>query len=348
MEGKNALLGTPVVFTILAVIAVAIRFWVRITHNARLGWDDWLMLIAMVDQIVARVLTTISIAYQFRNPPSFQDQVNALKYNYIAGPPQLTVSVIARLSVTILLIRLFGVHLWLKRYLIVLMTILSLLTAGVIIISFAQITPVQAIWNPMIPVTKQWNPDLWLYFAVFNQTTSTLSDITFVLFPAFIIWHLNMPRRQKFGLIFLLALSLFVMIMSILKTVWVVDSYHGSKTLEHYNQTAILTLGLLEGDMVIIMGCIPTFGRSVINAKFSLLGPTILSYFGKFRSTRDASTDKDKSDRSYRTSSNPYENLELSSRRLPLNSDHSLGNTKSAETRTKDISQDRLVREYEA
>lgn len=48
MEGKNALLGTPVAFTILAVIAVAIRFWVRITHNARLGWDDWLMLIAMV------------------------------------------------------------------------------------------------------------------------------------------------------------------------------------------------------------------------------------------------------------------------------------------------------------
>jgi hypothetical protein len=158
----------------------------------------------------------------------------------------------------------------------------------------------------------------------------------------------NMPRRQKFGLIFLLALSLFVMIMSILKTVWVVDSYHGSKTLEHYNQTAILTLGLLEGDMVIIMGCIPTFGRSLINANFALLGSTISNYLGRLRSTRDASTDKDKTDKSYPTSSNPYENLELSSRRLPLNSDHSLGNKKSAETRMKAISQDALVTEYEA
>jgi hypothetical protein len=48
MEGKYALLGTPVAFTILALITVVIRFWMRIKHNARLGWDDWLMLIAMV------------------------------------------------------------------------------------------------------------------------------------------------------------------------------------------------------------------------------------------------------------------------------------------------------------
>lgn len=68
-----------------------------------------------------------------------------------------------------------------------------------------------------------------------------------------------MPLHQKFGLVLIMALGLLTMVMSIMRTVFIL-SYNSSNstTVENYNETAILTLAFLEGDMVIILGCIPT------------------------------------------------------------------------------------------
>lgn len=47
MQG-NVLLGIPVLLTILAVLAVGLRFYVRTRGKSLLGWDDWVMLLAVV------------------------------------------------------------------------------------------------------------------------------------------------------------------------------------------------------------------------------------------------------------------------------------------------------------
>lgn len=68
-----------------------------------------------------------------------------------------------------------------------------------------------------------------------------------------------MPLHQKVGLVLIMALGLLTMVMSIMRTVFIL-SYNNSNstTVGNYNETAILTLAFLEGDMVIILGCIPT------------------------------------------------------------------------------------------
>lgn len=48
MQG-NLLLGLPVAMTVLSIITVSIRFYVRSTGN--LGPDDWTMLLALVSFI---------------------------------------------------------------------------------------------------------------------------------------------------------------------------------------------------------------------------------------------------------------------------------------------------------
>lgn len=45
---KNVALGMPVAFTVLAVLLVALRFYVRTRMKTGLGWDDWTMLLAVV------------------------------------------------------------------------------------------------------------------------------------------------------------------------------------------------------------------------------------------------------------------------------------------------------------
>lgn len=44
----NVVIGVPLAFTILAVLVVALRIYIRARIKAGLGWDDWTMLLAVV------------------------------------------------------------------------------------------------------------------------------------------------------------------------------------------------------------------------------------------------------------------------------------------------------------
>jgi hypothetical protein len=64
--------------------------------------------------------------------------------------PGITSSILSRTSVAILLVRIFGVHTWLKWFLIVI-TVLQVVASVVLAItSWVQVRPVQALWNPLI------------------------------------------------------------------------------------------------------------------------------------------------------------------------------------------------------
>lgn len=90
-----------------------------------------------------------------------------------------------------------------------------------------------------------------------------------------------MPLHQKVGLVLAMALGLLTMVMSILRTVWFVSFSLSNSTVGNYKQIAIFTLALLEGPMVIIMGCIPTL-RSLMDHNSSA-GSTIHKLFTKPR-----------------------------------------------------------------
>lgn len=77
-----------------------------------------------------------------------------------------------------------------------------------------------------------------------------------------------MPSHQKAGLVLIMALGLLTMVMSIMRTVWIVHFFGSHSNIYNYDENAILTLALLEGDMVIMLGCIPTL-RNLLNYKLS-------------------------------------------------------------------------------
>jgi hypothetical protein len=57
------------------------------------------------------------------------------------------------------------------------------------------------------------------------------------------------------------------MIMSIMRTVWIVGWYYeflgGGSPLENYSRDGVQALGLVEGDMLITLGCIATMCRAM-------------------------------------------------------------------------------------
>lgn len=102
-------------------------------------------------------------------PMTPQDGVQALKYNYLALPFQVTVSVIARLSITILLVRLFGIHKWFRYSVIALFGIIALLSIAFIPMTFTQVTPVESLWNPFLVGEERLARAIWMKYAAFTQ-----------------------------------------------------------------------------------------------------------------------------------------------------------------------------------
>ena len=64
--------------------------------------------------------------------------IEVLKWSWVAMSPGILVSILARISITILLIRLFGVHTWFKWFLIILTTIQVIISTAVFVVSWAQ------------------------------------------------------------------------------------------------------------------------------------------------------------------------------------------------------------------
>ena len=104
--------------------------------------------------------------------------IAVLKWMWLANTPGLLVSITARLSIAVLLVRLFGVtHEWLKWFLIIVTTICTILTITIVPCTYLQTTPVSANWDPFIPA-KRWYKDIYIDLAF------TCQCMYFRLFPA--------------------------------------------------------------------------------------------------------------------------------------------------------------------
>ncbi|KAI1412107.1 hypothetical protein F5Y13DRAFT_47606 [Hypoxylon sp. FL1857] len=254
---QPVIMGLTWALASLCIIIVAGRVYVRARILHGLLSDDWLMLIATAGQIAFQACLTKSLQWglgKHDKDLSFTQLVNILKWVWLATIPGLLGTLLARVSITIFLIRLFGNKKWLKWYLILWTTFESLATIALLIVIFVQCSPVEGLWNPVIPA-RRWDPNIELYLAFFSQSTLTFSDLTYVLFPVLIIWKLNMPNRRKIALSALMSLSLLTMTASILKTI-TAETSRGSQNAEYTASLGALW-SAIEQSFVIIMGSIP-------------------------------------------------------------------------------------------
>lgn len=98
--------------------------------------------------------------------------VDIMKWGWIAmGPGQVT-SVAARVSIAISLVSLFGVHAWFKWFLIVLTSVATSLGIIMIVLSYTQARPVEAIWNVFMtgPGVYRLDTRVFLYFGYITQS----------------------------------------------------------------------------------------------------------------------------------------------------------------------------------
>ncbi|XXG99993.1 hypothetical protein Hte_006335 [Hypoxylon texense] len=211
--------------TAVCIVVVAARLYVRSRVTCSIGSDDWIMLAAVIGRIATQAVMQKMYDNDLGNGENcvtYQKQKMIFKYNWLQLVLSIPVSVLARVSATILLVRIFDRQRWLKLYLITFTALLSVVAFATMITFCVQCRPINAFWDPILREDGRatcWDPKVLQYFTYIGRALFTFSDLTYVLFPVIVIWKLNMPLSQRIGLTMVMMLSLLTMGASIVKLI---------------------------------------------------------------------------------------------------------------------------------
>ncbi|RYP62511.1 hypothetical protein DL771_009694 [Monosporascus sp. 5C6A] len=311
------ILGVTWTLTSLCVIVIAARFYVRPRTSRLPGLDDWFMLAAGVLQLAFQGCVTKAYYLGLgKHDPSltYDEMVMILKWSWISATPAILVSITARISASILLVRIFGSRAWFKWFMIIFTGLQTAIASLLVIVVWVQVSPIEGLWDPLIPA-RRWDTRIQLDLAYLTQALFSFADLTYVLFPVIIIWSLHMPLRRRIGLCLLMAMSLVTMVASIMKTV---TSQGSNATNAQYNASKAVLWSALEQSFVIIMSCIPSLRAAMkldFLSKLRSIGSSLSGILSRTGASGEGTSKSTSNDRSFGNHA-AYYDLEMNTDKL--------------------------------
>ncbi|KAI1855171.1 hypothetical protein JX266_000036 [Neoarthrinium moseri] len=205
------LFAIDVFFMTLAIITSLLRFYTRIFMVKAFGIDDWFMLIAT---IAFTLFASFSIAgVHYGTGRHFADlelhnaitAMNCWFFCYLFYAMSMIAS---KLSIGCFLLRITvkKIHIWIVY---AAMSFSVLAGFAFFLVTLLQCQPVSYFWyrvDPTAPGTCV-SADVIIALAALYSAFSVISDFTFAILPAFLLWDLQMNRRTKFTIIPILAMG---------------------------------------------------------------------------------------------------------------------------------------------
>ncbi|RYP56151.1 hypothetical protein DL771_012096 [Monosporascus sp. 5C6A] len=276
---SGAMHAIPWIMTCLSVWAVGARLYLRKKLSLPFDSDDWVMVAAVILQIGYQAIVTIAITKGVGKsiPPTFSvdDVIDMLKWSWFTTPLAILVSVTSRVSISILLVRIFGVRAWYRWFMNSFTGALAIIGIINVIIVWFQASPVEALWDFRIPVPR-WDPKVQQIFSSVLHAFLAASDLLYVLFPVLFVWKLKLPARRKVGLSIVMALSTITFGIALAKLVQIIIAIDTTNdvvgdTADVFYIFAVLTLvSSIEQNLVIIIGCVPKL-HAITKVESSLL-----------------------------------------------------------------------------
>ncbi|KAM5357339.1 hypothetical protein ACJZ2D_016362 [Fusarium nematophilum] len=133
-----------------------------------------------------------------------------------------------------------------------------------------------------LPFEKLWQSDIpgqcidINAFYMFNTTTNIVFDIAIYIMPIQILWHLNLPKRQRVGLVLVFALGFLVLVASVFRLVTLVrllysPDYRGDNT---WTTVESLNWSSVEIHLSLVLSCTGTFKTLIQRFLPGVLGRT--------------------------------------------------------------------------
>lgn len=167
---SRILIATTWPFTCLSIIFVLARVYVRKVHPGRLSSDDWVMVFAVVLQIIYQALLTLACEWGFGMATSnmtLEQYKKSHMYSFATQTPGTLISLVARVSIVILLIRIFGkTRPWFKWFLIGFTLLQAVAVFLNLAFEWAWMSPISVHWDPTVKATRFMDSGYEVYSAV--------------------------------------------------------------------------------------------------------------------------------------------------------------------------------------
>ncbi|OAQ65152.1 hypothetical protein VFPPC_06312 [Pochonia chlamydosporia 170] len=245
----------------IAIIVVALRFLGRRMRQS-LGGDDWMMLITLALYVIyAAILTKLieigGMRHLFYLSP--EQRIEAGKWSWVSQPFVIMGFATGKISVGLLLLRVvWETAYWRKWMVIFAIGSAFIITVINIILTFAQCSPSEALWNPgLIAEGKAtcWSPSVQTNFAIFLSSWNILTDVFLAVLPATFLYNLELTWKKKIGLCVLLGLSFAAAVFATVKTKYLTSlSGRSDITWETYD---LYVWSASELFVIIVCGSVP-------------------------------------------------------------------------------------------
>lgn len=211
------------VFMGIALVVVLLRFFVRSIMLKSVGSDDWVMAASMtfgVGVFVCFIGETSHGVGKHTKSISNDEMVKLLHWQYFHSL-LVTIGIsLIKISVAFFLLRLvpnkaYKIFLWCMIAFLICFTIASEAT-----IAFS-CTPIRASWDLSLALTaKCFSKNTFTAIGLFNSSINIITDVLFACLPIPMVWTLQVNKRTKLTLIFILSLGLFACAAALIKTVY--------------------------------------------------------------------------------------------------------------------------------
>ncbi|KAL9134164.1 MAG: hypothetical protein Q9175_004658 [Cornicularia normoerica] len=272
LHGRGVNLAViSIVFTFVAVCLVASRLASRLTTGRTLHEDDY-AIIASVTCLPCRhghrTEQSIGVTHGAGKvstslPP--EDVRMALQAFWAAQILYKFTITLTKTSICLLYLRIFTTKKF-RRTVYIIMSYVILYAFASIIATVVQCTPLERIWDHAVPGTCINLTAFWYA----NASANIIGDFLILALPMPVIRSLQLPQRQRLGLIVVFALGGFVCITSILRMTTLKT---GSKAKDQLYGTVNSTIWTtIEANTAIVCACLPML-KSPLAALFPRLFP---------------------------------------------------------------------------
>ncbi|KAJ5124258.1 uncharacterized protein N7515_008083 [Penicillium bovifimosum] len=249
-------LAVTAAFTGLAAIVTGLRLYTRFFLVKAPGLDDAMLVAALVCSCVFTALVIVERHYGLGTSGSdlAADTISKqLFYLWLSIPFYNLALIFAKLSALALFRRVFHArHLLPVVY--ALMGFLVIAGLWMTLSGFFFCIPIDQFWNPVEHVRRaHCLPEGPVWFV--NAGIQVATDLVILGLPMPLLWHLNLPRRQKWGIMVVFSLGIFIVATSVTRM------YQLSKMVRHGDFTrtnaAAAVWSSLEANVSIICVCLP-------------------------------------------------------------------------------------------
>ncbi|KAK4215053.1 hypothetical protein QBC37DRAFT_460079 [Rhypophila decipiens] len=257
-ENKGPLiLGVTSSLTILTFLFVAGRIYSRFLSAGKLAIDDYIVIVCICLSISYVALAACAISYGAGRHVTTLDPAHVTKavyYTVVSFVPGVTSFMLPKFAVVILLARLLAPGKIHRTIMWVICVIYLLLTAGMLVINFAQCTPAAKQWGAAEGTC--WDRKITVDYAMMLGAVSVVFDFYLAVWPTIVLWGLQMNWKKKVGLSTALGFGYCAGAVTIYKT----NTLHGLLDLQDFTYAVddVVLWTNIEANFVLIGACIPT------------------------------------------------------------------------------------------